>query len=136
MQRFELLTLCNRDLFRHDDLPLLMPKWACIEKSSLFRSEVVIEGKGSLYELRHKVYLFLVDRKHELAAKLTDSDWIVKLLYLSCIFQKLNGLNLSLQGKLMNILTVNIKIGAFKRKLQHWTALFKSKKIRMFLTLE
>ena len=48
-----------------------------------------------------------MDRKHELASNHIDSDWIVKLLHLSCIFEKLNGLNLSLQGESMNILVMN-----------------------------
>jgi len=64
--------------------------------------------------------LFLMDRKHELADNLTGPNWIVKLLYLSCIFEKINGLNLSLQGESINILTANYKIEAFKKNLPHW----------------
>ena len=74
-------------------------------------------------------------RKHELASNLTDTDWIVKLLYLSRIFEKLNGLNLSLQGKSMNILTANNKIKAFKKKLQHRAGLLESGKMDMFSEL-
>ena len=71
-------------------------------KSLLLYSEMrwLLRGKvlTHLYKLRDEVYLFLMDRKHKLASNLTDPDWIVKLLYLSCIFEKLNSLNLSLQG--------------------------------------
>ena len=81
------------------------------------------------------MYLFLMDRKNELAAKLTDPDWIVKLLYFSCIFEKLNGLNLSLLGESMNILRANNKIEAFKKKLQYWAGLLKSGKMDMFSDL-
>ena len=76
-----------------------------------------------------------MDRKRKLASNLTEPDWIVKLLYLSCIFEKLNGLNLSLQGESMNILTVNNKIKAFKKKLKHWAGLLESRKMDMFSEL-
>jgi len=67
-----------------------------------------------LSDLRNEVCLFLTERKHELAAKLADHDWLTKLLYLSCVFEKINSLNLSLQGESVNILTANNKIKAFK----------------------
>ena len=76
-----------------------------------------------------------MDRKHKLPSNLFDLGWIVKLLYLSCIFEKLNGLNLSLQGVSMNILTANNKIEAFKKKLQHWAGLLESGKMDMFSEL-
>ena len=76
-----------------------------------------------------------MDRKHKLASNLTDPDWIVKLLYLSSIFEKLNGLNLSLQDYSMNILTANNKIESFKKKLQHWAGLLESGKMDIFSEL-
>ena len=73
-----------------------------------------------LYEFRNEAYLFVTERRHELATNLTNPDWLTKLLYLSCVFDKINGLNLSLQGKTVDILTAYHKIKAFKKKKQHW----------------
>ena len=87
-----------------------------------------------LYELRDEIYLFLMDRKYELASNLTDPDQIVKLLYLSCIFKKLNGLNLSLQGESMNILTANNKIEPSKRNFDIGLAYLKAEKWICFLS--
>ena len=71
-----------------------------------------------------------MDRKHEVAAIFTDC--VAKLLYLSCILEKLKGLNL--HGKLMNIITTNSKIQTFEKKLQNWADLLESGKMDIFLT--
>ena len=50
----------------------------------LSRAKVLIR----LYKLRNEAYLFLTERRHELAANFNDPDWLTKLLYLSYIFEK------------------------------------------------
>ena len=76
-----------------------------------------------------EAYLFLTERRHELAANLTDPDWLTELLNLSCIFEKINTLNLSLQGKSVDILTaynkikiskIKFNIGLAELKLEEW----------------
>ena len=89
-------------------------------KTLLFYSEVRWLSQGKvltcLHESQNETYLFLKERRHELAANLTDPDWLTKLLYLSCVFEKTNSLNLPLKGKSVDILTAYNKIKAFKKK--------------------
>jgi len=66
-----------------------------------------------LFELHSEVQLFLGETNFELKDKLTDNLWITTLAYLSDIFNRLNVLNLSLQGKSINRFSMNDKIKAF-----------------------
>ena len=88
-----------------------------------------------MYELQNEAYLFFTERRHELAANLTDLDWLTKLLYLPRIFEKINSLNLSLQGKSVDILTAYNKIKAFKKKIKHWVGRVEIERIDMFSEL-
>ena len=88
-----------------------------------------------LNELRNEACLFYTARRHELAANLTDPDWLTKLLYLSCIFEKINSLNLSLQGESVDILTAYNKIKVLKKKIQHWASRVEIGRTNMFSEL-
>ena len=75
-------TLCNELGLQHEGL--------------LFHTEVRWLSRGNvlsrLFELRDEVRLFLMEHGSHLANHLTDPDWLTRLEYLSCIFDRLNGL--------------------------------------------
>uniref|UniRef100_A0A671W2C9 DUF4371 domain-containing protein n=1 Tax=Sparus aurata TaxID=8175 RepID=A0A671W2C9_SPAAU len=73
-----------------------------------------------LYELREEVKLFLTEIKSDLAKHLDDTMWLASLSYLVDIFDRLNGLNLSLQGRETHILLLADKVDAFTQKLDLW----------------
>ncbi|KAI4812980.1 hypothetical protein KUCAC02_024336 [Chaenocephalus aceratus] len=107
----------------------------------LFPTEVRWLSQGNvlsrLYELRDEVRLFLMEHGSQLADHLTDPDWLTRLAYLSCIFDRLNGLNLSLQGENTSIMSLNDNICAFKRKVEsRWTAQIEMGRIDMVPELE
>lgn len=57
---------------------------------------------------------------YEAAAKFGDEMFLIKLVYLSDIFAKLNELNLQLQGKDKHLPHLADKINTFTRKLKVW----------------
>ncbi|XP_072389339.1 zinc finger BED domain-containing protein 5-like [Diabrotica undecimpunctata] len=71
-----------------------------------------------LFQLRSEVQLFLMETDFELRNRLTDKHWLISLAYLSDIFNRINDLNLSLQGRSTNRFSVNDKIKAFIKKFQ------------------
>ena len=73
-----------------------------------------------VYDLRNEISIFLKEENHALAAVFEDEIFLTHLAYLCDIFEKLNRLNLSLQGKDIHLLQLHDKITAFKRKLQLW----------------
>ena len=71
-------------------------------------------------------------RYQVLAAKLTDQEWLVKLAYLSDVFNRLNELNKSLQGSHNTVIDFVDKLRAFLMKLQLWEANASEGKFTMF----
>lgn len=56
---------------------------------------------------------------------MNDNSWVAALAYLADIFEHLNKLNSSLQGKQTNLITPSDKVSAFTKKLYLWkTRLF------------
>ncbi|XP_068115052.1 zinc finger BED domain-containing protein 5-like [Hyperolius riggenbachi] len=73
-----------------------------------------------VFELRQELYSYLEEEDHECGRHFLDTGFLAKLAYLCDVFQKLNVLNLSLQGKNTHILKLSEKISAFKKKLILW----------------
>ncbi|XP_045483145.1 zinc finger BED domain-containing protein 5-like [Harmonia axyridis] len=73
-----------------------------------------------VFELHEEIRIFLQQERHENAKYFTEADFLLKLAYLCDIFEKLNNLNLSLQGNNTHILKLLERIAAFRKKLQLW----------------
>lgn len=59
-------------------------------------------------------------KKLRLEAHSSDEEWVAKLAYLRYIFNLLNELNRSLQGKITTVLKLADKVATFKAKLDLW----------------
>ena len=65
------------------------------------------------FELRQEIYIFLKEEDHKYTENFVNEDFLVELAYLCDIFEKMNALNLSLQGSNMHLLKSIEKISAF-----------------------
>lgn len=106
----------------------------------LLHTEIRWLSKGKCLQrflsLRNEVKIFLVEHNPDMAQNLNNKRWMLKLSYLSDIFEKLNELNLSLQGKASTIFTLRSKIGGFLAKLDIWRKRVQDGSYEMFSTTE
>ena len=61
-----------------------------------------------------------------------EKSWLLKLCYLSDVLEKLNQLNLSLQGENNNIFTLQSVLKAFFKKLNIWIQRAQNDSLKMF----
>ena len=75
-------------------------------------------------------------RSPEFVQKLSNSQWLQKLAYLSDIFSRLNLLNLSLQGRFHTVIDFMDKLRTFNMKLNLWEKKVKDGNLSMFENLD
>ena len=85
-----------------------------------------------VFELRHELLTFFKEKNHQFKDDFENDNFILRMAYLSDIFQTLNVINLSFQGSNSNIAVFILKLEAFTRKLDVWTKNVESKQFGMF----
>ena len=85
---------------------------------------------------KDEVMQFLSESNSNLLKDFQDKNWLCKLCYLSDIFEKLNDLNLSLQGQNSNVFILISKIEAFVKKITIWLHKVASSSYEMFTCME
>uniref|UniRef100_A0A8C4RMF6 Zinc finger BED domain-containing protein 5 n=1 Tax=Erpetoichthys calabaricus TaxID=27687 RepID=A0A8C4RMF6_ERPCA len=108
-------SLCSNMDFDHEQL-LMHTEVRWLSRGKVF---------NRLFELRDAVREFLGGKNSQLVVHLNDNSWVAALAYSADIFEQLNKLNSSLQGKHTNLITLSDKVSAFMKKLDLWkTRLF------------
>jgi len=71
-------------------------------------------------QLKAELISFLETEQKDFEFSIHDEIWWIRVTFLSDLFEKLNSLNLSLQGPSENIITASLKLKSFGEKLLLW----------------
>ena len=90
------------------------------EHTQLLHTEMRRRSRGRipnrLFKLRTEVGMFCKEHNSPCSELFENVGWLAKLCYLAEIFDKLDELNVGLQGRGTNILTLHDKISGFMKK--------------------
>ncbi|CAK8696737.1 unnamed protein product [Clavelina lepadiformis] len=102
----------------------------------LYHCEVWWLSKGCVFnrhfELSIQVYMFLQDQCSPLTEHYVNDYFYAKLAYLSDVFDQLNQLNMSMQGRNSSVFLVANKVEGFKKKISLWERKVKDKRLDIF----